>query len=101
VGTGEIKRNKQMLRDYREGKICEKCGSAFDLTVHHPNDKYLTHREKLMDEESALNGIIVLCRTCHYEEDFEKMMMFYFSAKERQYNDKMKVLEGRWKLERK
>ena len=98
ISEGKAQRIKKMLREYRDGKTCEHCGSAFDLTIHHPRDKFIPHKEKLLDEKTAFNGIVVLCRTCHELEDFDKTMQFYFRAAERRYSEKMYGWEKRWKL---
>lgn len=66
-------------REMKRGKKCENCGSAFELTLHHDRDPHLP-RGKKKD-----NHVIVLCATCHYEIDFQKMMNCYHKAALKKY----------------
>ena len=98
--VGTQKRLKDKVRAYKMGKTCEMCGSEFDLTVHHEGNPYVNHKDKMKDPKLALTGLVVLCRTCHYEVDFDHNMQFYHRAGLRRYNESMEKLEKRWKIGR-
>lgn len=62
----------QRRRDWFAGKVCYKCGSMFDLELHHLDpSKKVTHRiwswsEKRRAEELA--KCVACCEECHKEE---------------------------------
>jgi hypothetical protein len=67
---------------YKRGKVCEKCGSEFELTLHHDKESHVSRKLKV-DQH-----VVVLCATCHEEEDFSKNMKLFPRAEEKMYEKK-------------
>jgi len=68
-------------------KECTKCGSKYDLQRHHDKDQYLPRKHPLKSSHT-----VVLCRTCHYDEEFDQQMVLRNKALMKLYNKRMDKL---------
>jgi len=66
---------------------CVDCGSRFDLTEHHDKEEHLNRHNK-KDKHTK-----ILCRTCHYFNDFDKNIKCYSKAIEKLYDERMDAME--------
>jgi hypothetical protein len=82
--TNAAKERIAWRRAQKEGKTCATCGSAFELTLQHREDQHLNNRQKMLDPVARAK-VVVLCATCHFIEDSEKMLLCYPRASLRKY----------------
>jgi len=67
----------------QRGPECERCGSEFELTLHHDCKKH-NHGDHTKD-----CPVVTLCITCHDEEDFKKNLACYEKAMIKLYHKRM------------
>lgn len=92
VLTKAKKERMKQNHDLKLGKKCEVCGSEFELQLHHDKDPQLPRTDPKKD-----GHVIVLCATCHFQEDFWKIMATYSRARMRKYDKQCAELETYFK----
>jgi hypothetical protein len=66
------------------GGKCARCGSEFELQLHHVGGEHLSHEEKKRHPDYK-ERLEVLCATCHFLEDHEKMLHCCAKAELKRY----------------
>ena len=49
----------------RANRKCEKCGTEYDLTIHHKDRKGRNNQDMKLPVNNNLENLQVLCRSCH------------------------------------
>lgn len=49
----------------KANKKCHKCGSEYDLTIHHRDNKGRNYIESNKEPNNKISNLMVLCRPCH------------------------------------
>lgn len=82
VMTNRMKRLQEWKKNFKQGKRCEYCGTEFDLTLQHDDIPNKVARS----DDVLFMTCRILCATCHFLEDHEKMYACKFKAELKRYD---------------